>query len=149
MPALEHTLRIERPAAEVYAISQDYSVRKDWDPFTRSMRFLSKKPNPEPGVQIDVEAWNGLRMRVQYVTVRPPKRAAFRMISGPRFFTNFAGTWIFSPILNGATKARFRYSFTTTWRWLRPLLDPLVRLAFSWDTRRRLVALKHYCEASA
>ena len=46
----------------------------------------------------------GLQMLVEYVTVEPPARVAVRMVQGPFFFQNFAGTWLFEEAAGGSSR---------------------------------------------
>jgi ribosome-associated toxin RatA of RatAB toxin-antitoxin module len=100
-----------------------------------------------PGVRVRGRAYNGLTMTVEFVVTRPPERAAMRMVGRDWLFEKFAGTWVFSAPAPGLTRARFRYSFQV--RWLRIVLEPVVRQVLLRDTRRRLESLKRYCESGA
>jgi ribosome-associated toxin RatA of RatAB toxin-antitoxin module len=149
MPIIEHDIEIRATATTIYAVAQDYGIRKQWDPFARGHAFLGGESRPRPGVKLEVHAHNGLTMCVEFITVNPPTRAAIRMLRGPFFFRQFAGSWIFLPKDEATALVRFRYSFSTAWRWLSPILDPLIVRVFGRDTKRRLQALKAYCESLA
>ena len=146
MPVVEREVRIDVPQAAVYALTQDYYLRLEWDPFLRDLRFLDGATAPAPGVRVWVRARSGLQMQVEYVTVDPPERVAVRMVRGPFFFENFAGTWLFKPASGGGTRVVFRYGFRTRWPWLRPILDRLISAAFARDITARVNALKHAAE---
>ncbi|TSJ91450.1 hypothetical protein [Chitinimonas sp. BJB300] len=77
----------------------------------------------------------------------PPERAAIRMVVGPRMLQSFAGSWAFLDKDTESVEARFRYQLKATpaWMWL----EWLMRWYFSWETRRRLHALKRYLESTA
>src|SRR5262245_9761200 len=115
MPTVEATIRIEKPAEGVFALSQDYGLRKLWDPFVREMRFLDGARAAGNGTRVWVRAWTGLTMEAQYVSYRPPRSVAMKMRRGPWFFSMFAGTWIFEPDGCDATVVTFRYAFRTRW----------------------------------
>jgi uncharacterized protein YndB with AHSA1/START domain len=105
------------------------------------MEFLGGAGRAAPGVRVRVQAWNGLSMEVEYLTVDPPSRVAMRMLRGPRSFETFAGTWRFEGEPGGGTLVTFRYGFRTRWRWLRPLLDPVAAAVLRRDVRSRLRGL--------
>jgi hypothetical protein len=38
MPIVEDAIEIRAPAEKLFALSQDYALRREWDPFVREMR---------------------------------------------------------------------------------------------------------------
>lgn len=146
MPIVERAVEIAAPPAALFALTQDYYLRREWDPFVREMRFRDGATDPAPGVRVWVRAWNGLSMEVEYVSVQPPHRVAIKLVRGPFVFENFAGSWLFQPGDGGRTRVVFRYSFTTPWPRLRPLLDRVIAAVFSRDIAARLRGLKHAAE---
>lgn len=148
MPVVERTIDIEAPPGALFALTQDYYLRAEWDPFLRGLQFQDGATVPAPGVRVWVRAWNGLGMEVEYVTVKPPERVAVRMVSGPIFFSNFAGSWIFQRLDEARTRVVFKYSFATRWSWLRPVLDRAILAVFGRDLRLRVRALKRAAETT-
>lgn len=146
MPVVEREIQIEVGRAAVFALTQDYYLRLEWDPFLRDLRFLDGATGPAPGVRVWVRARNGLQMQVEYVTVDPPERVAVQMVRGPFFFQAFAGTWLFKSVSETSTRVVFRYGFRTRWRWLRPILDRVIAAIFARDIAARVKALKHAAE---
>ncbi len=137
---------VEKPRAGVFCLTQDYYLRKEWDPFVREIRFLDGATAPAVGARVWVRAWTGLTMTVQYVSYRHPDVVAIKMTDGPRFFASFGGVWRFADTGSGATEVVFEYGFRTRWTWLRPVLDPAVRWVFGRDVRARLAAVKKAAE---
>jgi ribosome-associated toxin RatA of RatAB toxin-antitoxin module len=146
VPIVEDTVLIAAPPDALFALSQDYALRLEWDPFLRELKFLDGATEAAVGVRVWVRAWTGLTMEVEYVSVNPPHTVAMKMLRGPRLFRQFAGTWMFRPHPSGRTEVVFRYAFTTRWRWLHWLLDPLIRVVFRRDIRGRLRGLKRAAE---
>jgi hypothetical protein len=136
---------IDAPPEALFALSQDYALRREWDPFVREMRFLGEARQAAAGVRVWVRAWTGLTMEVQFVGFRPPTSAAMKMLRGPWFFRRFAGAWLFKARPGGRTEATFRYTFTTR-RLPRPLADPVICWVFRRDIRARLRGLKDGAE---
>lgn len=146
MPAVEHAIVIDAPRSAVFALSQDYDLRLEWDPFLRELRFLEGASRALPGVKVWVRARNGLAMTVEYTVVDPPERVAMRMIDGPWVFSRFAGSWVFRAS-GERTEVTFRYGFGVR-AGLGWLLTPAITRVFSRDVRRRLDALKRSAETT-
>ena len=146
MPVIERSVVVRAPREALFALTQDYYLRLEWDPFLRALRFMDGATAPAPGVRVWVRARNGLGMLVEYVTVLPPERVAVRLVRGPFFFESFAGSWIFHPEGDGSTRVVFRYGFRTRWPLLRPVLDRAISAVFGRDLRVRVRALKRAAE---
>ena len=146
MQTVEDRIHIRAPQAALFDLAQDYGLRLKWDPFLRAMRFLDGAREAAPGVRVWVRAWTGLTMTVEYVTVNRPHVVAMRMLEGPFFFLQFAGSWRFEAVSDTGTEVVFRYAFQTRWAWLRWLLDPVIRRVFRRDIRGRLRGLKRAAE---
>ena len=138
MATLDQSCLIHTNLETAFLTSQDYSCRCHWDAFAKHIQ------RTDDG-QVLVTAWHGLTMQVEYVSWRPPERAAIRMVRGPRMIEQFSGTWIFTQPAPGIVEARFRYQIKAAQGWR--LLEPLMLLYFKVETRRRLNALKRYLEA--
>ena len=146
MPIIEESITIDAPAAGLFALSQDYGLRREWDPFTGDMRFLDGATAASRGVRVWFRARNGLVMEVEFVSVRPPRSVAMKMLRGPGFLKRFAGTWLFVPQADGRTRVTFRYSFEPRWRWLAPVVSPIFAWTFRRQLRARLRGLKRGAE---
>ena len=146
MPVVEGSVVIAAPQGALFALSQDYALRRAWDPFTRDLKFLGGARSAGLGVHVWVRAWTGLTMEVEYVSFHPPHVVAMKMVRGPFFFERFAGTWLFRPHPTSGTEVTFRYNFETRWHFFRPLLDRVVELVFRRDVRARLRGLKRAAE---
>lgn len=144
----EHLAVVKGSPAEVFALTQDYSRRLSWDPFLRSAELVG---GSSPGV--GVRAWcvsrSGLGMETEYVSFTPPRIAAVKMTRGPWILESFGGAWEFTPVDSGSTEVAFRYQFRMRPRWLAWVFEPLARRWFSWETRRRVVALQAALRESA
>ena len=149
MPIVESSGTIAASQDRVFAVTQDYYLRQEWDPFLRQIKFLDGATQAAAGVRVWVKAKNGLAMTVEYLVVQPPSHVAVKMVKGPFFFEQFGGAWRFEPMTPEQTHVRFRYSFRTRWPVLRPILDPIIRLVFARDVRARILGLKHFMEEQA
>ena len=150
MALIEHSLEIDAPAATVWRVSQDYAVRYDWDPFPERIEVVGDAAQPlQRGTQVLVHSKLGMQMRVEFVQVNAPERAAIAMVEGPWFLSKFAGSWIFQAATPQRTLARFRYTVVAAPWWLRWLIEPLAAIYFTQVVKKRLAGLKRYCERVA
>ncbi|VTU02523.1 Uncharacterized protein OS=Cytophaga hutchinsonii (strain ATCC 33406 / NCIMB 9469) GN=CHU_2226 PE=4 SV=1: Polyketide_cyc2 [Gemmataceae bacterium] len=78
----ELSVEIAAPAADLFAVTQDYARRLEWDPFLRSAELLAGAASPGVGVRAYCVARSGLGMETEYVSYRPPRVAAVRMTRG-------------------------------------------------------------------
>jgi hypothetical protein len=146
MAVIQHELTIHAPQAEVYAASQDYSVRYQWDPFPEKIELLDGATEVAIGVCTRVVAKSGLRMDVEFVQLAPPARAAIVMTRGPAFIDRFAGSWVFKALDANTTQATFRYVITTKAWAVPPVSEYFAALYFRKVVRARLRGLKQFCE---
>lgn len=130
----------------LFALTQDYARRLEWDPFLRSAELVGGATKAGPGVRAWCVAHNGLGMETEYVSFTPPRVAAVKMTRGPWFIGGFAGSWRFFPEADGRTRVVFRYSVQARPAWLRPLLDPVLVRVFTREVRRRLRGLRDFVE---
>ena len=138
----EHVAVVRADPDRVFALTQDYAQRLRWDPFLRSAELVGGATAPGVGVRAWCVAWAGVGMETEYVTYAPPRLAAVRMTRGPWFLESFGGAWEFTPDRDGGTSVSFRYQFRTRPRALAWLIEPLARRWFSWETRKRVIALQ-------
>jgi ribosome-associated toxin RatA of RatAB toxin-antitoxin module len=148
LPTIEHSISIDAPRPELFALSQDYALRSRWDPFVREMKFLGGAAAPDVGVCVWVRAKNGLTMTVRFVTMTPPELVAMTMVEGPRIFRQFAGTWRFQAQGELRTRVTFRYHFAITPRVLGAVLNPVITRILGRDIRARLEGMKNAAEAT-
>jgi ribosome-associated toxin RatA of RatAB toxin-antitoxin module len=145
--AFEHSVVVDAPAAVLFALTQDYRRRLEWDPFLKSAELLGGATEAAVGVRAWCVAWSGMGMETEYVSYNPPRTCAVKMTKGPRFLHSFAGTWHFEETAPGRTSVTFRYHLRAKPAWLAWMLTPVMARVFARDMRRRLKALKHAVES--
>jgi hypothetical protein len=138
----DQSIVIAASAGELFALTQDYTRRLEWDPFLKSAELLNGAPAPGVGVRAYCVAHSGLGMETEYVSFNPPRACAVKMTRGPRLLSSFAGSWRFEEVAPGRTRVGFRYHLRARPSWLSWLLTPILGWVFARDTRKRLVALK-------
>ncbi|TXH67394.1 MAG: SRPBCC family protein [Thiothrix sp.] len=146
MANLEVHTEIQASPQQVYAISQDYTQRYDWDPFPERIEFLEGATEVAVGAKVKVLAKSGLKMVVEFIQVKPPEVTAIKMLEGPTILKTFAGSWLFKPLPNGHTNAIFKYTLQAQPWFLHAITDPLILWYFKRHVKSRLEGLKHYCE---
>jgi ribosome-associated toxin RatA of RatAB toxin-antitoxin module len=142
----EDSIVIRQTPEALFALTQDYGRRLEWDPFLRSAVLVGGAMQAGMGVRAYCVAHNGLGMETEYVSFNPPAVAAVKMTRGPWFIGGFAGSWRFIPEADGGTRVVFRYSVRARPRWLQPLLNPVLVRVFAREVRRRLEGLRAFME---
>ncbi|WP_028009082.1 SRPBCC family protein [Solimonas flava] len=130
------SIRIHRPADEVFAYAGDYRNDARWRSGVKAMRC---EPDVEPalGVQThETMQMFGLRAETlaEIIAWEPGRRTAFRSISGP---VPCEGRRLFEPTPDG-TRVTYQLHLRPqgSWRVLEPLLALLFRLQAFADLRR-------------
>ena len=142
----EDAILIRQTPEALFALTQDYGRRLEWDPFLRSAALVGGAAQAGPGVRAYCVAHNGLGMETEYVSWNPPSVAAVKMTRGPWFIGGFAGSWRFRPQGDGRTRVVFRYSVRGRPAWLGALLNPILVRVFGREVRRRLEGLRDFVE---
>jgi ribosome-associated toxin RatA of RatAB toxin-antitoxin module len=138
----DESIEIDADPAALFALSQDYDRRLEWDPFLRSATLVGGAREAGVGVRALCVAKSGWEMETEYVSYNPPRATAIKMTRGPWYLESFAGSWRFEEIKPGRTRVGFRYSLRAWPRLLSWCLTPFLSRAFAKDSCERLRALK-------
>ena len=138
----EYSILIRATPEHLFALTQDYSRRLEWDCFLKEAYLLDGATESGIGVRANCVAKSGLAMETEYVSFNPPTVTAVRMTRGPWFIGSFAGSWRFHEESPGETRVHFRYNVQAWPAGLKPILSGILAWVFSRDTRKRLAALK-------
>lgn len=139
---IEQSSEILKNDEELFNFTQDYSRRLEWDPFPESYKFLNSQ-KVDKGLQLMVRDKFGRSMTVEYVSFKPPKVAAIKMITGPWYIKNFAGSWSFHQLNADKTRVVFKYNIVG----YPFFMNIIIRQIFKYNTKKRLKALKSYAES--
>src|SRR5438445_763553 len=131
----ESSILIRATAAHLFALTQDYTRRLEWDPFLKEATLLNGAAKAGVGVRANCIARSGLTMETEYVSFNPPRATAVKMTKGPWFIDTFSGSWRFQEE-NGRTHVHFRYHLRARPRSLAGVLTPLLGFVFARDTRK-------------
>ncbi|MEU0939286.1 SRPBCC family protein [Embleya sp. NPDC005971] len=141
MPLVEASVEVPVDPATAFAISQTTgAVRRRWDPFIRSQRFLDGATEPGKGVRTLTVHRAGFRMISEYVSYQPPTNVGMRMVEGSWFFARMGGGRRFTAIPNDPNRARAvrRYNFTCHPRWSAPIAERIGTLVFRREIEHRI-----------
>jgi len=140
---------VRRSPADLFALSQDYQRRLEWDTFLDAAYLLHGAGEAALGVESYCRSRGGSVMVSRYVSFRPPHVAAVTMVQGPTLLRSFSGTWEFKALATGGTEVRFIYNFRLRPDGLRPVLEPVVAWIYRSQMNRRLAAFQRWAEAAA
>jgi hypothetical protein len=134
------------PSAAVFRLLPDYARRLEWDTLLREAYLTDAREAKLGAVSVcKGRAYlGGIALVTQYVSFRPPEVAAVKMINRPPFFETFAATIRHRDLEDGRSAIEYTFTFTARPRWLRFLLHPLMKLAFTVETKKRLRSLRRY-----
>src|SRR5262249_15801583 len=114
----EQSVVIAASPAELFALTQGYSRRLEWDPFLKSAELLAGAQGPAVGVRAWCVAHSGMGMETEYVSYTPPRVTAVKMTRGPGVVGSFAGSRHLGEQAEGRTGVGFRYHLRARPRWL-------------------------------
>jgi hypothetical protein len=150
---VECSVDINAPCELVFDVVHDYGIRLQWD------TLLSKACIVDEGATraglgvttlcIGRMAFGRVGMETVYISFDRPRVAAVQMKRGPWFVGGFAASirHTDSPTAPGMqSRVTYKLQIHGQPTWLRFFLDPLLRVAFRYETRKRLLALKRYVE---
>ncbi len=146
MPMAEIREIIPASAEAVFALLHDYRRRLEWDTLLREAYLESEFENAQLGA-ISVcrgrRILGGFAVRTEYVSFEAGKVAAVKMLNQPPFFASFAASIRHRAIDGENSEVIYKVNFSAKPKLLRPILNPLMRAVFVWETRRRLRALRN------
>ena len=147
MPTAEIRETIPASAEAVFELLHDYRRRLEWDTLLREAYLEPEFEKAECGA-ISVcrgkTILGGFAVRTVYVSFEPGKVAAVKMLNQPAFFASFAASIRHVKIDDANSEVIYKVNFTAKPEWLRPILNPIMRAVFVWETRKRLRALKNF-----
>jgi hypothetical protein len=151
MAIIEEVTLINAPADLAFRVSQDNTVRYEWDPAPEQLSLVASGSPPQgtapqfaSGTQVRTRF--GIEIRVKYEQRSPPISAAIEMVGGPKIIDNYSGAWIFEERSPTHTFATFRYTITAKPSLLRWPIERIAALYLAAIARKRLAALKDYCQ---
>ena len=152
MPTAEIREIIPASTEAVFELLHDYKRRLEWDTLLQEAYLEPEFEKSDKGA-ISVcrgkRILGGFAVRTEYVSFEKGKVAAVKMLNHPPFFESFAASIRHFKIDDEHSEVVYKVNFTAKPRWLRPILNPLMRAVFVWETRKRLEALKNFFQSKA
>ncbi len=147
MPTAEIKEVIAASAVEVFDLLHDYGRRLEWDTLLQKAYLEDDFPESRKGAISVCQGraiLGGFALRTEYVTFERGKVAAVKMLNQPPFFDTFAASIRHSDIGENQSEIVYKVNFTAKPKFLRRLLQPIMKAVFLWETRKRLDSLKEF-----
>lgn len=149
MPHGSLTTTIPAASAEVFGLLHDYSRRLEWDSLLRAAYLTDSWTKAQLHATSVCQGrlrLGGIALKTEYVSFNPPHVAAVKLVNQPPFFQTFAATIRHRDLPDGSSEIEYIYNFTARPRWLQWILHPIMAVAFRYETRKRLEALRRFFE---
>jgi hypothetical protein len=137
---------ISAPSGAVFDLLHDYTRRLEWDTLLQAA-YLEDGAVAAKGVTavcVGRKSLGSIALKTVYVTFERPTLAAVKMVNAPLFFESWAASIRHEDVSAHESRLTYKFHFTTRPRFLRFVLDPLMKRVFIWETRKRLRALKAF-----
>lgn len=152
MPRGSASVDVRAPAALVFDILHDYSLRLEWDTMLSAADLVGDATVAAAGVRsLCVGTWSSafLPMETEYIVFRPGEVAAVRLTNRPLLFERFAASIRHTPLGTDGSRVTYTYSFRTRPRHLAMLVEPVVARCMAREVRARLLGLRDFVEHRA
>ncbi|MEX2176706.1 MAG: SRPBCC family protein [Pirellulaceae bacterium] len=138
---------IPAASSQVFDLLHDYERRLAWDTLLSAAYLTDGASQAALGatsVCVGRRALGGIAFKTVYVAFDRPRLAAVKMVNRPPFFSTWAATIRHEDLGPGESRLTYTWTFTARPRVLAWLLEPIMQRAFTWETRKRLRALRSY-----
>lgn len=126
--------------------------RQRWDSLVHATHVLGGSPSPFVGAET-ANAGGGLlrplSMRTRFISYQPGKVAAATMLDRSFPFASWAASMRHRPGGNAGSIMVYTYRFETTPAPLRFLMEPVTKLVFDWQTRKRFSRMERFLAVHA
>jgi hypothetical protein len=142
-------LEFEMPAtcAVVFDVFHYHHWRARWDSLVEKTHVSGGAPCPFVGAVTENVGRGFLRslsMRTRFVTYDRPRIAAATMIGYSFPFTKWAASMQHRPVDKQRSLLIYTYTLETGPVILRWCIEPIVKLIFGWQTRRRFSRMRNF-----
>ena len=121
--------------------------RHKWDTLVSATHVLGDHPCPFVGAlsQNTGAGWlSGLTMQTQFISYDRPKVAAAKMLGQSFPFAKWSASMRHQPIGPNESLMIYTYSFDGGDTCVSRLLQPIVRIVFNWQTKKRFECLQKF-----
>ncbi len=127
---------------EIFDLTQDYSIRLEWDTFLKKAQLLDGCAVACKGARAYCVDHHGIGMETEYVSFFRPRRVAVKMSKKHPIFRSFLGSWNFREMESDLTEVKFLYAYEL--RFPFTLLSIFIDRKLRREVQRRLEDLKHF-----
>lgn len=121
--------------------------RRCWDSLVHATHVLDGAPCPFVGAT-SANAGGGLlrllSMQTRFISYQPARVAAATMFGSSFPFARWSASMRHRPVADGGSVMVYTYSFETRPAVLRLAMEPLVKLVFDWQTRKRFRRMQQF-----
>ena len=138
---------IPAPSAAVFDLLHDYERRLEWDTLLSAAYLTDGAGRAGAGVTsvcIGRRTLGGIALKTVYVTFDRPRLAAVKMVNQPPLFATWAASIRHEDVADCSSRVTYTWTFAARPRWLAWLLEPILQRVFTWETRKRLTALRQH-----
>jgi hypothetical protein len=138
---------IPAPAGAVFDLLHDYDRRLSWDTLLSAAYLTDGFAEAQAGatsICVGRRSLGGIALKTVYVTFDRPRLAAVKMVNRPPLFETWAASIRHEDRGERSSHITYTWTFSARPRCLAWLIEPLLQRVFTWETRRRLAALRCY-----
>ncbi len=146
MPTASITEKMPCSSVVVFDLLHDYSRRLEWDTLLWEARFTGGHTIAKTGATtlcVGKPLFGMIGIETTYLTFARGVVAAVDMINRPPFFDSFAASIRHQDLSQGSS-VTYKFTFRARPRFLRWILEPIMKVVLRYETRRRLMALSNY-----
>ncbi len=137
-------------AEAVFDVFHFHEWRCRWDSLVNATHVVGGAACPYVGAVTENSGGGllrGLAMRTQFISFDRPHVAAASMVGRSFPFVRWAASMRHRPGSQAQSTLIYTYTFVVGPPWLRWLAEPLVKLIFDWQTRKRFVRMARFLTA--
>ena len=134
-------------SAVVFDLLHDYKRRLEWDTLLQAAYLEDGHEVAGKGVTsvcVGRPLLGGIALRTVYVTFQPPVLAAVKIVNTPPFFESWAASIHHEDLSADSSRITYKFHFRSKPRFLRSIMEPAMKIMFSWETRKRLQSLRTF-----
>jgi hypothetical protein len=135
----------------VFDLLHDYNRRLEWDTLLQAAYLTDGHTQAAKGVTsvcVGRKSLGSIPLATIYVSFNRPTVAAVKMVNTPPLFQTWAASIHHKDLAQGHSQMTYKFHFTVKPASLQFILDPLMKQIFTWETKKRLQALKIFFSQS-
>ncbi|MEP7075180.1 MAG: SRPBCC family protein [Acidobacteriota bacterium] len=136
-------------SAVVFDLLHDYKRRLEWDTLLSAAYLEDGYEAAGKGVTsvcVGRRSLGGIAIRTVYVTFQRPSLAAVKMVNSPAFFGTWAASIHHEDLSENESRITYKFHFRSKPRLLQFIMEPIMKMVFGWETRKRLRAMRKFLE---